>query len=160
MLSWLLGEKSLPAIKCFCLEVIYVTSAQILSVKASHVTVSKFKGVQFYYMPERRKTRLFINSFITLWNKWNYILKTKCLFENTLCSINDYILFSCIFKWKKLNTVKIVSYEVEFFNMLNHVVNSDFITILQCCSSRTLWGCLRLSKSTKQLPFLKVRYPF
>ena len=45
MLSWLLGEKLLPAIKCFCLEVIYVISVQILSVEASHVAMSKFKGM-------------------------------------------------------------------------------------------------------------------
>lgn len=67
----------LPAIECFCLEVIYATSAQILSVKASHVATSKFKGVTILLDACKEKTRLFINSFIVLWNKWNYFLENK-----------------------------------------------------------------------------------
>lgn len=39
-------RKVAPAIKCFCLEVIYdVTSAQISLVKASHAATSNFKGM-------------------------------------------------------------------------------------------------------------------
>lgn len=33
------------AVRCCCLEVIYATSAQIPSVKASHVAMFNFKGV-------------------------------------------------------------------------------------------------------------------
>lgn len=46
-----------------------------------------------------------------------------------------------------------VSYEVEYLNILCHVVSSDFIIILQHSYAQRLWGYLRLSKSTPQLHF-------
>lgn len=59
---------------------IYATSASDLKQVTWLCLTSKEWGVQIYDIPERRKTRLFINSFIAVWNKWNYLSEKEMLF--------------------------------------------------------------------------------
>ena len=49
-------------------------------------------------MPESRKTRLIINSPITLWDKGDYLFENVW---NIIHLINDDILFICILKVKE-----------------------------------------------------------
>lgn len=54
---------------CFCLD--FMSSCK----SHGYISLQRSGEVWSYHVTERRKTRLFINSRITLWNKCNYLFE-------------------------------------------------------------------------------------